>query len=463
MKTTTTPPNFRPTLLWLTVSAALNNHSVFADEVKSSDVPFAQQKQIEQQQHQIQELSTTLKAVQEQMKQLSEQNEALANQQEQMQQAGANAPKNKASLWGYGEMYYTRPTRNNHQAVADLGRAVFGIGYQFSDATRFGSEFEWEHAVTSAKDQGETEIEQFWVDHTINDTLALQAGLFLIPAGYLNLSHEPTQYYGVQRNFVESLIIPSTWREGGVALHGVTASGINWNAGLTTGLNLSAWNFNPEQPLYSTAAELLNSSAAPMRATHQEMQLAVTRTPSGYVALNYNGVPGFNVGGTVFTGEMVKAAESLPNNQGVTLWEAHTRWTPGKWDLSALYAHGNFSHTAEANALFPGATNPVPSEFLGYFAQVAYSLWQQGELRLVPFTRWEHYDMGASYETLASGATVVPKQVPGQSPWPQPRDNVWTVGTNLFVTPNVVFKADYQRFGVNDNFTRVDLGLGLAF
>jgi len=451
---------FRHRHCWVAIAAlaAAGGSAAYADDPAAAGAEAAQQEQIKQ-------LSKALKSVQSEVQQLKAEGDALANQQEQLQQSsGASASTSKASLWGYGEMYYTRPTSDNKQAVADLGRAVFGIGYEFSDDTRFGSEFEWEHAVASAQDRGETEIEQFWIDHDLNPAAAVRAGLFLMPAGYLNESHEPTNYFGVQRNFVESLIIPSTWREGGVALHGTTRHGIEWNAGVTTGLNLSYWQFNPEAPLYATASELLNSDSAPMQATHQELQLAEVRVPSGYLSLNYNGVPGFNVGGMVFTGKMVPAAASLPDNQSVTLWETHTRWRPGKWDLSALYARGTFSNTAEVNALFPGATNPVPAEFLGYYGQAAYSVWQSGELRLVPFARWERYNMGASYEGLAPGATPVPTtNVPGQAPWPQPNDRVWTAGANFYVTPNVVFKADYQRFEVNKDFTRIDVGMGLNF
>ena len=47
-----------------------------------------------------------------------------------------------------------------------------------------------------------------------------------MPFGLLNENHEPTNFYGVQRNFVETLIIPSTWREGGFNLHGDTAGGL---------------------------------------------------------------------------------------------------------------------------------------------------------------------------------------------------------------------------------------------
>ena len=41
-----------------------------------------------------------------------------------------------------------------------------------------------------------------------------------MPAGLLNENHEPTAYYGVERNFVETAIIPTTWREGGLQVVG---------------------------------------------------------------------------------------------------------------------------------------------------------------------------------------------------------------------------------------------------
>ena len=51
-----------------------------------------------------------------------------------------------------------------------------------------------------------------------------KAGLFLMPFGLLNQNHEPTAYHGVTRNFVNTAIIPTTWREvgpGAVGQHGV--------------------------------------------------------------------------------------------------------------------------------------------------------------------------------------------------------------------------------------------------
>src|SRR5262249_57330440 len=67
-------------------------------------------------------------------------------------------------LWGYGEVYYINPVNDRSQTTMDLARAVFGIGYRFDDRTEFNSEYEVEHAVSSASDVGEFEVEQFYLD-----------------------------------------------------------------------------------------------------------------------------------------------------------------------------------------------------------------------------------------------------------------------------------------------------------
>src|SRR5580698_6290878 len=298
-------------------------------------------------------------------------------------------------LWGYGEVYYMNPVHDRERAQADLARAVFGIGYSFDSRTEFNSEYEVEHAVASSSDVGEFEVEQFYVDRQLNDAVTVRGGLFLMPFGLLNEHHEPTNFYGVQRNFVETLIIPSTWREGGFNVHGDTAQGFSWNAGLTTGFDLSKWNYAPEFPLYTTALGLEDSDSAPLQSTHQELALANAHKFSQYIALGYYGVPGLTLGAAISSGKAVPVPAPpnapIPGNQRVTLWEAHARWTPDKFDLSALYAHGSISNLAGTNAENPGSPNPIPSTFYGYYFQAAYDVWQHGDYRLSPFTRWEVY------------------------------------------------------------------------
>jgi hypothetical protein len=430
----------------------------------------------------LDEVQQQLESMKQQIQQLKSQNEALSSAQQQQAAQTATQPAQVAaaaeaarpasggisenlSLWGYGEIYYTHPTHVPEDTQFDLARAVFGIGYRFDDRTVFNSEFEVEHAVASADDVGEFEVEQFYVDHQLAPWASIKAGLFLMPFGLLNEHHEPTNYYGVQRNFVETLIIPSTWREGGFGLHGNTEIGLNWDAGITTGLNLGGWEINPEDPQYRTALDLENNGVAPMQATHQELSLANGHHLSQYLALNYSGIPGLLAGAAVFTGEA--AVPTLPAglpSQRVTLWEGHARWTPGAAELSAVYAQGHISNTSTFNLANAGASNPLPSEFLGYYLQGVYTVWENGGYRLAPFARWERYDMGASYEGIAPGFTTVPAGLASDGrPWPQPRDRVWTVGANFYVTPHVVFKVDYQTFDVNKDLTRFDLGMGLNF
>jgi hypothetical protein len=375
-------------------------------------------------------------------------------------------------LWGYGEVYYTDPTSDRRESQFDLARAVFGIGYQFDPRTEFNSEYEVEHAVASASDVGEFEVEQFYVDRSLNDYVNARAGLFLMPFGLLNEHHEPTNFYGVQRNFVETLIIPSTWREGGLSLHGDTPVGFTWDAGLTTGFDLSKWNYAPEFPPYTNALLLEDNDVAPLQATHQELALANARHLSQYLALGYYGVPGLTLGAAISTGDAVPvpAPPNAPiaGNQRVTLWEAHARWAPERWDLTALYARGTISNTAPANAENPGSPNPIPAAFYGYYLQGAYQLWSHNEYKLNPFVRFERYNMGSGYEGTP-GPVIPSGQVPlSATPgdyglWPLWYDRVWTVGANFYIGPHLVLKADYQWFQDNENFKRLDLGLGLAY
>ena len=263
-----------------------------------------------------------------------------------------------------------------------------------------------------------------------------------MPFGLLNEHHEPTNFYGVQRNFVETLIIPSTWREGGFNLHGDTAFGLSWNAGLTTGFDLSKWNFAPEFPLYTTALDLEDSDSAPLQATHQELALANAQHLSQYLALGYYGVPGLTLGAAISTGDAVKVPAPpnapIPGNQRVTLWEAHARWTPAKFDLPALYAHGAISNLAVANASNPGSPNPIPSHFYGYYAQAAYTLWDTTNIGWRPSragstTIWARATR-ARRGPGADGARADFADPGDYGYWPINHDRVWTVGANFYTT-----------------------------
>jgi hypothetical protein len=351
--------------------------------------------------------------------------------------AGAGGP----SFFGYGEINYSRPRENTADTTADLARFVLGVGYRFDEKTRFVSELELEHAVASAEDVGEIEVEQAYIERDLRSGLFARAGLILIPSGMLNESHEPTRYYGVFRNFVETAIIPSTWREGGVALQGITEGGLRWDAGLTTGFDLSRWD--------ATSAD---GQESPLGSIHQELALAHARDLSGFAALNYTGLTGLRVGGSLFSGGASQGQPGLPSSE-VTLWEGHVRWTPREWDLAALYAHGHISGTQQFNTPLVGNPTLVPQNFFGWYLQGAYRIFETDRSSLVPFVRYERFNTAAGFAEIAPALTPIP-----------PADSkVWTAGLNWSFAPGVVVKADIVEFQDTSAGDRFDLGIGYQF
>lgn len=344
---------------------------------------------------------------------------------------------------GYGEVNYNRPTKDASKAQTDVRRAVIGIQHRFDDKTKLVSEFEFEHAVTSKDDNGEVEVEQLYVEREFGNGLRAKAGLFLIPAGLLNTNHEPTAFYGVERNFVETAIIPSTWREAGIGLSSTLENGLTWDLGLTTGFDLTKWDATAEE-----------GRESPLGSIHQEGQLAKSRDLSVHGALNWRGVPGLLLGGSVFTGKVGHATAGFAATDArVILWDLHGRYTPGHWDLSAVYARGTFSNIDALNLTFAGNPTPVPSSFAGWYAQAAYQLWKSGDYTLAPFVRYEQFNTAKSYSAVPGGLGVATG----------PDEKVVTLGANFRVGEGVVLKADYQKFREDTTRDRLDIGVGFAF
>ena len=349
------------------------------------------------------------------------------------------------SFSGYGELDYARPTDDTSDTTADAHRFVLGVNYQFDDRTRLVTEIEFEHAITSSEDPGETALEQFYIERTLSDRLLAKSGLFLIPSGILNEVHEPPRYYGVFRNRVEKAIIPTTWREGGLLVEGTTSYGLRWDVGVTTGFNLANWD-----PTSS------DGRASPLGSIHQELAEAKASDLAGVVAVNYTGIPGLRLGASVFSGDGAQGQPGFDDNQ-ITLWEAHAQWSPGRWDFAALYARGTIENTAEVNAQFIGQPTLIPKSFFGWYTQAAYRLWQRDSASLYPFVRFERLNTAAGFATIGAGFNPV-----------SPDDlDVVTTGFNFDFANGVVVKADYQ-FVDGDNGTdqpgnQFDLGLGYEF
>ncbi len=343
-------------------------------------------------------------------------------------------------LTSYGEINYNRPTRDSKNTVADLRRFVLGYQHRFDDKTKVVTELEVEHAVSSASDHGEVEVEQAYIERQLTRQYAVRGGLFLMPAGLLNENHEPTAFYGVERNFVETAIIPSTWREGGIQIVGNYDNGLTAHAGITTGFDLNKWD--------ATSTE---GAESPLGSIHQELQLANARDLSVFGALNWRGVPGLLLGGSLFTGGATHG-QAVARSR-VTLWDLHARYNPGRLDLSGVYSRGTISNTAAFNAPLVGSATLIPKSFDGWYTQAAYRAWSSGEYSLAPFARYEQFNTARSFADLGAGLT----------PDAARTQRVITIGANFNIGSSIVLKADLQRFRDNADANRFDLGLGWSF
>jgi hypothetical protein len=187
-----------------------------------------------------------------------------------------------------------------------------------------------------------------------------------------------------------------------------------------------------------------------LASVHQELAQAKARDMSVFAALNWRGLPGLQLGGSVFTGGASQG--QLSTSARVTLWDIHARWTPGRWDLSALFARGDITHTAALNRTLIGGASLIPASFDGAYAQAAYKVWQADEQSLAPFVRVEQTNTGKHYADLGAGLT----------PAKQATERTTTVGANFMLSPGVVVKADWQNFKVQTGH-QINLGLGWSF
>jgi hypothetical protein len=346
-------------------------------------------------------------------------------------------------ITSYGELNYSHPRRDSSATTADVGRFVLGFQHRFDKRTKVVAELEVEHSVASSSDAGEVAVEQVYVEHKLNDTYGLRSGLFLMPIGLINQSHEPTSFYGVFRPVIDTAIIPTTLREIGVQAFGEHDNGVSWSAGISTGPDLTKWD--------PADAEVVES---PLGAIHQEGQLAKAKGLTVFGAVDWRGIPGLRVGGGLMAGKIGHGAAGFAApNARYTLWDLHAKWTPGQWDLSAVYARGSISGAGNLNATFSGAPYLVPKLFDGLFVQAAYKFALGGGYSVAPFARYERINTGRKFDGVVAGTNVDAYATEG----------ITTIGANFNVTPEVVIKADYQRYKVVKDAERFNVGLGYSF
>jgi len=378
---------------------------------------------LESLQHQIDELKRELEQTRNQTTQTEARVDAVADVIESQPQQ-QYAPWQNTTIGGYGELHYTNldaddPARDVDEI--DFHRFVLMFGHQFNDTTRFYSELELEHSFIEdggGESPGEVELEQAYIEFDLQPGLHSKAGLFLLPVGILNETHEPNTFYGVERNDVESVIIPSTWWEAGAAFNGHWGTGWSWDLAVTSGLSMPT----------------SGSSAFRIRSGRQKVAEAIAKDPAITARLRYLGIAGLQAAVTV----QHQFDASQAGGDGLseaTLLEAHFDYRRGAFGLRGLYARWDLS-----GAAVEAADADVQK---GWYLEPSFRFSE----RFGFYTRYEDIDAARSSD----------------------RFDQWELGMNWWPNEHVVVKIDYRNRNhdlVSEegrDFTAVDLGIGYAF
>jgi hypothetical protein len=345
------------------------------------------------------------------------------------------------SIGGYGEFNYVNVPADASANRSDLLRLVLYAGYRFGERIVFNSEIEFEHA---GKEIG---VEFAYLDFLLSKAVRLRAGSVLVPIGFVNEMHEPAFFNGVFRPDVERRIIPTTWNENGIGLHGEVA-GLRYKAYLLTGLDLFRETDEPVEA---------GSWVREARSGGGESRAA---TLAGVLNLDYVAGPA-TVGGTIYRGradqrQHTAAGEAI--RADVTLAEAHAQLSWRGAQARVLGVVGTLGDAAEVNAtLGLPPDEGLGSRVTGGYVEVAYDvlalLAAGGESTLSPFVRVERYDLNAR---VPAGAVRDPAL----------DTTVVAAGLTYKPIPTVVVKADWQRTDTAASGSasdRVSFGAGFVF
>lgn len=330
--------------------------------------------------------------------------------------AGVASWVDKTTVGGYGELHYNNIQGEDNEL--DLHRFVLFFGHEFTDSIRFASELEVEHDVAGDGEDGAVEVEQAYLEFDLRENLQAKGGVFLMPVGILNETHEPTTFYGVERNDVENIIVPATWWEGGGAVSGYFENGISWDFAITSGFEM----------------ETEGKNAFRVRSGRQKVSNATANDLAYTGRLKYTGIPGLELAGTV----NYQSNATQSNNDGLDrgiLYETHAIYNKGPFGLRALYARWDFNGSAVSAA--------GDDDQYGWYIEPSYKPWQKVGL----YSRYEKLDGARDQDQF----------------------DQWEVGANYWPHEDVVLKIDYRSRNVDrnssgaDDFDAFDLGIGYQF
>ncbi len=340
----------------------------------------------------------------------------------------------RLEIHGYGEIHYNNPEGGtmNRQALAmvDVHRLVLGWEYEFTPSLRLEAEVDYEHAA------GEIELEEAYIEYDLGATTSLRVGGLIMPIGPLNEFHEPPNYHSVERPYVETYVIPTTWQEVGVGLAGHGANGaLGYRAYLVSGLD--AAGLDPVKGI---------------REARQHGSEATAEDLAVVGRLEYAARGGVSFGASGYYGGADQGDPAL-GDVTVGILEADLRLRRGALDLHALAAGVDVSGPVPVT-FTPG----IGRSMYGLLGEVAFDLLHGRERgrhdrRLWVFGRVERFDTTAKMEATASQRT------------PEAERTVLTGGLAYHPIQPVAFKADFEHWedGAEQQLNRFNLGVAFQF
>lgn len=343
--------------------------------------------------------------------------------------AGAQPREGVPTLSGYMEVHLNKV--QDLPAEADLHRFVLMVGHSFSDRLKFWSEIEVEHAfveVEGGEETGEVAIEQAYVDLMIHRRFNLRTGMVLVPVGIVNERHEPPTFNGVERTFVDTVIVPTTWRDTGVGAFGDLGRGFSYRAYVVPGLD--ATGFSAEEGIAGG---------------RQQGGRADASDPAVTGRLEYRGA-GLTAGASLWTGGagfgLIRLDIETPS---VTVSSLDARYRRGRHELRGQWSMVNISGAAGLNRalqIHTGLSPNIASRLQGAYAEAATRVTPNAWTHeVVVFGRYELFD-------------TQNKMPAGYQPLQEFQRSAWVAGATYFPDPDVAFKFDVVNEGNKSGVVR---------
>ncbi|HNP36646.1 MAG TPA: hypothetical protein PKK10_12415 [Woeseiaceae bacterium] len=376
---------------------------------------------VQQQQAEIEQLKQQLANADAKIADTDEKLEATGSYLDTVAVSDA-APRTR--IGGYGELHYNNldaTDSSNDVKEIDFHRFVLFFGHDLTDRISFFSELELEHSISADGEPGEVELEQAYLDFALTDSLSAKAGVFLLPIGIINETHEPPTFYGVERNDVENIIIPSTWWEAGAAFTGHYGNGFSWDLAAHSGL----------------AIPTTGGSAFRVRSGRQKVAEALANDAAYTLRLRYSGIAGLDLAASY----QYQADPSQVPGDGLDsgkLLAVNVDYDIGAFTMKGVYARWDFAGAAVEAA---GADTQT-----GWYLEPSYRF----------STRLGDWGFYGRYEDVDGART-------------QDQFSQSEVGLNYWPADGVVLKFDYRQRDHNlvgeagRDFDGFDVGLGYQF